>query len=172
MEAGDESGEQSFSVASVKGLRLPPKGLFCLVLLSYQKKQILPPVLRISEDMPPSPMVTEIRRGNSGFSWQPSNVPLFTEVIESVSPLSCSTRSVPGCKGSPTMPLEVPCRCALCQIEAELLCELARADASTVREEFSAFPALLRHSSASSLLLHLRTSPANAESDDLFRELF
>ncbi len=68
------------------------------------------------------------------------------------------------------MPLEVPCRCALCDIEADLLSELALTD--TVPAPFSAFPALLQHYSVLSLLSHLRTSPADAGSDDLFRELF
>lgn len=70
------------------------------------------------------------------------------------------------------MPLETPCRCTLCDIEAQLLSELARLDSGAVNDLFSAYPALLEHPAIGSLLSYLRTSPANAANDNLFRELF
>jgi DNA-directed RNA polymerase specialized sigma24 family protein len=70
------------------------------------------------------------------------------------------------------MPLEIPCHCTLCGIEAHLLSELTRLDSRFVNELFSAYPALLEHSTIGSLLSHLRTSPADAANDSLFREIF
>ena len=70
------------------------------------------------------------------------------------------------------MPLEIPCHCTLCHIEAQLLSELTRLDSRFVNGLFSAYPALLEHSTIGSLLSHLRTSPADAANDNLFREIF
>ena len=70
------------------------------------------------------------------------------------------------------MPLEIQCHCTLCSIEAQLLSGFARLDSRPVNGLFSAFPALLEHSTVSSLLSHLRASPANAANDNLFREIF
>jgi DNA-directed RNA polymerase specialized sigma24 family protein len=67
---------------------------------------------------------------------------------------------------------EIKCGCPLCGIEAELYFELSQIDPAVVAKMFSPFPVLLRHSSASSLLSHFRTSPVDEESDNLFRELF
>lgn len=69
------------------------------------------------------------------------------------------------------MPLEIPCDCALCNVEAGLLAQLDSMDAREVQELFSPFPTLLQHSSVSGLLLHIRTSPADARSDGLFQEM-
>lgn len=69
------------------------------------------------------------------------------------------------------MPLEIPCHCTLCDIEAQLLSQLTRLDSRFVNGLLSAYPALLRHSTINNLLSHLRTSPANAANDDLFREI-
>jgi DNA-directed RNA polymerase specialized sigma24 family protein len=68
--------------------------------------------------------------------------------------------------------LEIQCRCTLCSIEAQLLSGFARLDSHPVNDLFSAFPALLEHSTVSSLLSHLRASPADAANDNLFREIF
>jgi DNA-directed RNA polymerase specialized sigma24 family protein len=70
------------------------------------------------------------------------------------------------------VPLEIHCRCTLCSIEAQLLSGLNRFDSHPVTDLFSAFPALLEHSAVSSLLSHLRASPADATNDNLFREIF
>jgi len=70
------------------------------------------------------------------------------------------------------MPLEIPCHCTLCNIEAQLLSELTRLDLRFVNGLFSAYPALLEHSTISNLLTHLRTSPADAANDNLLREIF
>lgn len=69
------------------------------------------------------------------------------------------------------MPLEIPCHCTLCDIEAQLLSELTRLDSRFVKGQFSAYPALLEHSTIGSLLSHLRTSPADAANDNHFREI-
>jgi hypothetical protein len=70
------------------------------------------------------------------------------------------------------MPLEVPCGCALCDIEARLLSELALADTDAIRRVFSSHPSLAHHSSPSNLLLHLRNLSADAQSDELLRDFF
>ena len=70
------------------------------------------------------------------------------------------------------MPLEIPCHCMLCNIEAQLLSELTRLDSRFENGLLSAYPALLKHSTVGCLLAHLRTSPADAANDDLFREIF
>lgn len=70
------------------------------------------------------------------------------------------------------MPLAMRCDCALCHIETCLLAELDRAEANSIGKLFSPFPSLREHSTVSALLLHLRVSPADARSDDLFREMF
>ena len=57
------------------------------------------------------------------------------------------------------MPLEIQCRCTLCSIEAQLLSGLNRLDSRPVNALFSAFPALLEHSTVRSLLSHLRGEP-------------
>jgi hypothetical protein len=70
------------------------------------------------------------------------------------------------------MPLEVACGCALCHIEVRLLSELSCPETGTFGELFSGCCGLRQYLSASSLLLHLRMSAADAESDELLRELF
>jgi len=70
------------------------------------------------------------------------------------------------------MPLENPCHCTLCDIEAHLLSELTRLDSRFVNGLFSAYPALLEHATIGNLLSHLRTSPADAANDNLLREIF
>jgi DNA-directed RNA polymerase specialized sigma24 family protein len=69
------------------------------------------------------------------------------------------------------VPLEIPCHCTLCDVEAQLLSELTRLDSRFVNGLLSAYPALLKHSTIVSLLAHLRTSPADAANDNLFREI-
>jgi DNA-directed RNA polymerase specialized sigma24 family protein len=69
------------------------------------------------------------------------------------------------------MPLEIHCHCTLCVIEAQLRSELTRLDSRSVNGLFSTYPALLEHSTINSLLSYLRTSPADAANDDLFREI-
>ena len=70
------------------------------------------------------------------------------------------------------MPQEVTCHCALCNLEARLLSDLSYAEAGAIDELFSASHGLRQHSSALSLLSHLKTSPMDATSDELLRELF
>jgi DNA-directed RNA polymerase specialized sigma24 family protein len=70
------------------------------------------------------------------------------------------------------VPLQIPCHCTLCDIEAQMLSELTRLDSSLVNGLLSACPALLQLSTINNLLSHLRTSPADAANDDLFREIF
>jgi DNA-directed RNA polymerase specialized sigma24 family protein len=69
------------------------------------------------------------------------------------------------------VPPEIPCHCTLCDIEAHLLSELTHLHSRFVNGQFSAYPALLEHSTVGSLLSHLRTSPADAANDNLFREI-
>lgn len=69
------------------------------------------------------------------------------------------------------MPFEIPCHCTLCDIEAQLLSELTRLDSRVVNGLLSTNTALLQHSTINNLLSHLRTSPADAANDDLFREI-
>jgi DNA-directed RNA polymerase specialized sigma24 family protein len=69
------------------------------------------------------------------------------------------------------MLLGVTCSCILCDIELHLLSDLSRAEVDTP-ELFSRSQALRTYSSVSTLLLHLRASPADAGSDELLRELF
>jgi DNA-directed RNA polymerase specialized sigma24 family protein len=70
------------------------------------------------------------------------------------------------------MSLEVACGCALCNIELRLLSDLSQMEAGAFRELFSRSQSLHQYSSLSSLLLHLRGSPADARSDELLGELF
>jgi DNA-directed RNA polymerase specialized sigma24 family protein len=70
------------------------------------------------------------------------------------------------------MPPEVTCSCALCNIEVRLLSDLSYAEAGAISRLFSTSPSLGRYSSASNLLSRLKTSPADAASDELLRELF
>jgi DNA-directed RNA polymerase specialized sigma24 family protein len=70
------------------------------------------------------------------------------------------------------MPLEIPCHCTLCDIEAQLLSELTRLDSRFLNRLLSAYPALLKHSTIGSILSHLRTSPADTANDSFFREIF
>jgi DNA-directed RNA polymerase specialized sigma24 family protein len=65
----------------------------------------------------------------------------------------------------------VTCDCALCNIELRLLRALSCEEADTLAELFSASKCLREYSSVSSLLLHLKTSPADARSDQLLREV-
>lgn len=69
------------------------------------------------------------------------------------------------------MPQEVRCHCALCNIEARLLSDLSFTEVDAIGELFSASHGLRQHSSVSSLVLHLKTSPVDATSDKLLREL-
>jgi DNA-directed RNA polymerase specialized sigma24 family protein len=70
------------------------------------------------------------------------------------------------------MPSEVTCSCALCNIEVRLLSDLSYAEVGAIGRLFSTSPSLGQYSSASDLLSHLKTSPADATSDELLRELF
>jgi DNA-directed RNA polymerase specialized sigma24 family protein len=70
------------------------------------------------------------------------------------------------------MPLGTTCHCALCGIELRLLRDSTLAEASAFDKLVSVSNDLREFPSISSLLLHLRTSPANTRSDDLLRELF
>ena len=70
------------------------------------------------------------------------------------------------------MPLEIPCHCTLCDIEAQLLSELTRLDSCFLNGLLSACPALHEHSTIGSLLSHLRTAPADSANDNFFREIF
>jgi hypothetical protein len=69
------------------------------------------------------------------------------------------------------VPQEVRCHCALCNIEARLLSDLSFAEVDAIGELFSTSHTLRQHSSVSSLVLHLKTSPVDATSDTLLREL-
>jgi hypothetical protein len=64
------------------------------------------------------------------------------------------------------------CSCALCNIEVRLLSDLSYAEAGAIGKLFSTSPSLGQYSAASNLLSHLKTSPADATSDELLRELF
>ncbi|MGA2811808.1 MAG: hypothetical protein ABSG16_10450 [Candidatus Acidiferrum sp.] len=70
------------------------------------------------------------------------------------------------------MPLKMQCRCTLCGVEAQLFSGLNRSDAHPVTDLFAPFPALLEHSTVTSLLAHLRAAPADASNDTLFRGIF
>jgi hypothetical protein len=70
------------------------------------------------------------------------------------------------------MPLEVTCGCTLCNIESHLWSDLSHREADVSRELFCRSQGLRQYSSVSTLLLHLRVSPADAGSDELLRELF
>jgi DNA-directed RNA polymerase specialized sigma24 family protein len=70
------------------------------------------------------------------------------------------------------MPLEASCGCTLCALELHLLADLSHGKADAFRELFSHSISLRQYSSVSILLLHLKTSPADARSDELLRELF
>jgi DNA-directed RNA polymerase specialized sigma24 family protein len=69
------------------------------------------------------------------------------------------------------MPPSVTCDCALCHIETQLLSELYRLEASAFGELFLGSTTLWRHSSVSNLLAELKSSRADATSDELFHEL-
>jgi DNA-directed RNA polymerase specialized sigma24 family protein len=70
------------------------------------------------------------------------------------------------------MPRRVPCACALCHIEVHLLAGLPSADSAAFRELVSGSDSLGQYSSVRALLERLRTSPADAKSDELLRDLF
>lgn len=70
------------------------------------------------------------------------------------------------------MPLGITCDCPLCHIEARLLSDLYSTEAGDFRKLLTESHTLRQYSSVSALLLHLRTSPADARSDELLRELF
>jgi hypothetical protein len=70
------------------------------------------------------------------------------------------------------MPLGPTCRCALCSIEQRLLRDLTFTESNAFHELLSVSNDLRQFPSVSALLLHLRTSPAAAKSDELIRELF
>jgi hypothetical protein len=69
------------------------------------------------------------------------------------------------------MPLGTTCVCTLCKIEARLFSDLSLAEATSFRELLPAWPSLHLYSSVSGLLLHLRTSHADTQSDELLREI-
>jgi len=62
------------------------------------------------------------------------------------------------------------CACLLCEMESGLLAELRIAD-QRVRELFLSSHRLRTFDSAADLLSHLRSSPVNSDSDDIFRDL-
>ena len=66
----------------------------------------------------------------------------------------------------------ITCDCSLCDIELHLLRDLSTTELSACPNLFSSCEGLRQYSSVSSLLLHLRMSPAGARSDELLRELF
>ena len=70
------------------------------------------------------------------------------------------------------MSLRTPCDCVLCRLEVHLLSDLSTADADAFRELASRSHTLRQYPSARALLLHLRTTAADARSDDLLRDLF
>jgi DNA-directed RNA polymerase specialized sigma24 family protein len=70
------------------------------------------------------------------------------------------------------MPPGATCNCALCSIEERLLRDLTFSESTAFYELLSASNNLRQFPSVSALLLHLRTSPAAAKSDQLVRELF
>jgi DNA-directed RNA polymerase specialized sigma24 family protein len=70
------------------------------------------------------------------------------------------------------VPQEVRCQCALCNIEAHLLSDLSYVEVGAIDKLFSTSQSLGQYSSASNLLSHLKTSPTDATSDELLRELF
>ena len=70
------------------------------------------------------------------------------------------------------MSLGRSCGCPLCIIENQLLAEVSCAHDCTIQEWFSAFPSLRQYSSAQGLLSYLRTTTADARSDEIFMELF
>ena len=70
------------------------------------------------------------------------------------------------------MPLGAPCNCSLCHIEARLLSDLSDTEVGASRNLSPESHCLGQYSSVSALLLHLRTAPADARSDDLLHELF
>ncbi|MFZ3332812.1 MAG: hypothetical protein WA197_19410 [Candidatus Acidiferrales bacterium] len=70
------------------------------------------------------------------------------------------------------MPSGITCDCALCNIELHLLRVLSRIEPDRFSELVATSERLREYSSASSLLSHLKTSPADARSDELLRELF
>lgn len=70
------------------------------------------------------------------------------------------------------MPVGVTCDCALCIVELQLLRDLSRTESGALVELFSTSERLRAYPSVSSLLSHLKTTPADARSDDLLCELF
>lgn len=70
------------------------------------------------------------------------------------------------------MPAGGTCDCTLCKIELRLLRDLSRTDSYALSEVFSASERLRAYLSVSSLLSDLKTSPADARSDQLLHELF
>ena len=152
-----------------------PSGLsrraFSFVLLSCHRKQFSPHALRIAEDTHPSPLFGISGEETSVTPRNRCRFRFFRKVSRACPRAPVRSQSVSGCEGSSTVPLEIQCRCTLCSIEAQLLSGFARLD-SPVNELFAAFPALLEHSTVTSLLSHLRASPADAANDNLFREIF
>jgi len=69
------------------------------------------------------------------------------------------------------MPMETACNCSLCNIETHLLADSALAEASAFDKLVAQSTGLHQFPSVSSLLSHLRTSPADTRSDELLREL-
>jgi DNA-directed RNA polymerase specialized sigma24 family protein len=70
------------------------------------------------------------------------------------------------------MPAGGTCDCTLCKIELRLLRDLSRTESHTLSEVFSVSERLRAYPSVSSLLSDLKTSPADARSDQLLHELF
>jgi DNA-directed RNA polymerase specialized sigma24 family protein len=70
------------------------------------------------------------------------------------------------------MPAGGTCDCTLCKIELRLLRDLSRTESDALGRLFSNSEHLLEYRSVSSLLSDLKTSPADARSDQLLCELF
>jgi len=69
------------------------------------------------------------------------------------------------------MPAGVSCDCILCNIETQLLRDLSRGESDALGELSSKSGRLRAYPSVSSLLSHLKNSPADVRSDELLREL-
>jgi hypothetical protein len=69
------------------------------------------------------------------------------------------------------MPLGPTCTCTLCSIEEHLLRDSAFIESNAFHELLPVSKELRQFPSVSTLLLHLRKSPAAAQSDELIREL-
>ena len=70
------------------------------------------------------------------------------------------------------MPAGGTCDCTLCKIELRLLRDLSLTESEALGQLFSASERLREYRSVSNLLSNLKTSPADARSDQLLHELF